>query len=174
MRCSVLVLLVLLVLLNLETLCQAQCNPRIISFPPVQIRGDLLCEDTSLPIDPTAIELIVDGVLCPHEDWDFYYPFLHDGFYKIEFWMDNTIAHEITICVEGTCGGNLVTAGFSDDGVTSFPCSNVITFPQYEMMIINPVILPSALTPQISGLTGILVMVLFTMIMVLMRIPIHS
>ena len=81
MKHLVIVLLLLLVLGSYGTECEAQCNPRLISFPPVQIRGDLLCENTSYPVDPSTVELIVDGVLCPTEDWDFYYPFLYDGYY---------------------------------------------------------------------------------------------
>lgn len=142
--------------------CYAQCLPKIITLPPAQIRGDLVCEDSNLPIDPGVIELIVDGIPCPAADWEFTYPFLSDGFYKVEFWIDTNRSHVVSICVEGTCDAILNTAGFSDDGIHPFSCVNTADFPQYEIMIIKPVILPAAQTLPLSGTNIILLFLLFS------------
>ena len=113
----------------------AQCLPEIPSLPPQQIRGDILCEDTSIPTNIRLVWLKVDGATCPELNFTFVYPFTRDGYYQLIFWIDSFAAHDISFCVEAQCGTDTVQAGFSSDGKTAYPCDNVIVFEAYRSII---------------------------------------
>ena len=133
----------------------AQCDTRSMA-PFVELRGDLLCWDTGIPTDVEVLEFLVDGSVCPPSEYDFVYPYGTDGYYKLDFWTDNTNTHDLQICVRATCGGNTATGGFSEDGTNPSPCSAEIVFPAYSAVMIAPIFLNAPVPAASSALSMIL------------------
>ena len=100
------------------------------------------------------------GAVCPVVDYDFIYPFGSDGYYKLDLWIDGYIDNDISICIQAECGGTPATAGFSDDGVTPYPCANTIVFPAYRSIIANDIIIPGNSVPLAGWLPIILGLIL--------------
>jgi hypothetical protein len=111
----------------------AACNPRSSMIPFVRVQGDLLCSSLNAPTNVVLNEFLVDSVVCAPENIDWTYPRTTAGTYQLNFWVDNTVDHNLSICVTTTCddgmGGTInETGGFSADGATPGACTDTAVF----------------------------------------------
>ena len=128
----------------------AQCNPRSNMLPFVRIQGDLLCPDGMAPTNVTLLEFYVDDVLCAADNYDWTYPRAGAGTYQLNFWIDNTVDHNLRICVQTQCdeGGNAVTytGGFSADGTTPAGCDSQLVFGASQAAVLMHIVTPVQLS----------------------------
>ena len=162
------VLLLLLMFMLCGDAC-AGCLPKSTSVPPQQIRGDILCEDTSIPEDISVVWLEIDGTVCDSTNYEFVYPFTRDGYYQLNFWVDGSFDHEIAICAQGSCASNMSQAGFSITADTPGPCSTVIIFPAYRSIMAAPILIPLKTLGSDRGILFLLIFVLGVLIPMKLR-----
>ncbi|OGL49520.1 MAG: hypothetical protein A2161_08770 [Candidatus Schekmanbacteria bacterium RBG_13_48_7] len=129
----------------------AQCNPRSSMIPFVRVQGNLLCSGLGAPTAVVLQQFNVDGVLCAAENYDWTYPRTVAGTYQLNFWLDNTIDHNLSICVQATCddgtGGTVnETGGFSTDGTTAGACSDTALFGQSQAAVQIHIVTPVQLS----------------------------
>ena len=128
----------------------AQCNPKSTMIPAFQIRGDLSCFHGANPDTVMLDWFKVDGVICATENVEWVYPFAGAGTYQLQFWLDNTTDHTLSICVTTTCTdqGSLqtFTGGFSADGVTPGACDDTADFPTGSSAIPIDIVTPVQLS----------------------------
>jgi hypothetical protein len=129
----------------------AQCNPRSSMIPFVRIQGNLLCSSLQAPTTVTLQQFNVDGVLCAAENYDWTYPRTTAGTYQMNFWVDNTVQHNLSICVETHCddgmGGSVVeTGGFSADGSAAGACADNAVFGASQAAVLLHIVTPVQLS----------------------------
>jgi len=129
----------------------AQCNPRSSMIPFVRVQGNLLCSSLQAPTTVTLQQFMVDGVLCAVENYDWTYPRTTGGTYQLNFWVDNTVQHNLSICVETHCndgmGGTIVeTGGFSADGTAAGACDDSAVFGASQAAVLLHIVTPVQLS----------------------------
>jgi hypothetical protein len=128
----------------------AQCNPKSTMIPAFQIRGDVKCFHGAVPDSVTLDTFKVDAVICAIENIEWNYPFAAAGTYQLQFWLDNTVDHTLSICVTTQCTdqGTLMTftGGFSADGVTPGTCDDTVPFPTGSSAILADIVTPVQLS----------------------------
>lgn len=128
----------------------AQCNPRSSMIPFVRVQGNLLCSSLQAPTTVTLQQFNVDGVLCAAENYDWTYPRTTAGTYQLNFWVDNTVQHNLSICVETHCtvGSDSVveTGGFSADGSTPGACADNAVFGASQAAVLLHIVTPVQLS----------------------------
>jgi hypothetical protein len=128
----------------------AQCNPRSSMIPFVRVQGNLLCSSLQAPTTVTLQNFNVDGVLCAAENYDWTYPRTTAGTYQLNFWVDNTVQHNLSICVETHCavGSDDVveTGGFSADGSAPGACADNAVFGASQAAVLLHIVTPVQLS----------------------------
>jgi len=129
----------------------AQCNPKSTMIPFVRIQGNLLCSGLQAPNSVTLQNFNVDGVLCAAENYDWTYPRAAAGTYQLNFWIDNSVQHNLSICVETNCndgmGGTVnETGGFSADGSAAGACADTAVFGAAQAAVLLHIVTPVQLS----------------------------